>query len=62
MAADLLALGTALLANDAARRQLPLPVDAVLGAQALHRWARAVLAQEPAGAERAEAAERRKRP
>jgi hypothetical protein len=26
MAADMLALGTALLANDAARRQLPLPV------------------------------------
>lgn len=62
MAADMLALGTALLASDAARRQLPLPADAVLGAQALHGWARAVLAQRPAGAGRAKAVECRKRP
>ncbi len=44
LAADLLALGTAWLASDAARRQLPLPVDAVLGARALHEWARTVRA------------------
>ena len=46
VAADLLALGTAWLASDAARRQLPLPLDAVLGARALHEWAQKVLAQE----------------
>jgi len=50
--ADLLALGTAWLASDAARRQLPLPVDAVLGARALHEWARAVLAQHAATRQR----------
>ena len=58
VAADLLALGTAWLAGDAAHRQLPLPLDAVLGARALHEWARAVLAQQPA-AEPAEATGRR---
>jgi hypothetical protein len=57
VAADLLALGTAWLAQDAARRQLPLPVDALLGARALHEWSRAVLAQQPA-AEPAEAPSR----
>jgi hypothetical protein len=62
VAANLLALGTAWLARDAARCQLHLPVEAMVGAQALHRWARAVLAQEPADAGRAEAVERRKRP
>ncbi|HEY8558413.1 MAG TPA: hypothetical protein VIM97_13910 [Actinomycetes bacterium] len=62
VAADLLALGTAWLARDAARCQFHLPVEALAGAQALHGWARAVLAQEPAGARRAEAVERRKRP
>ncbi len=49
VAADLLALGTAWLARDAARRELNLPVDAALGARALHEWARTVMAQEPAG-------------
>ncbi|HEX6676281.1 MAG TPA: hypothetical protein VF486_14795 [Actinomycetes bacterium] len=43
--ADLLALGTAWLASDAARRQIPLPLDAVLGARALYEWARTVRAQ-----------------
>ncbi len=57
VAADLLALGTAWLASDAARHQLPLPLDAVLGARALHEWARTVLAQQPA-AGRAKAAGR----
>lgn len=46
VAADLLALGTAWLASDAARRQLPLPLDALLGARALHEWARTVLAHQ----------------
>lgn len=50
MAADLLALGTAWLARDAARRDIPLPVDAVIGARALHEWARMVRArQDPSG-------------
>lgn len=49
MAADLLALGTAWLASDAARRDTPLPVDAVLGARALHEWSRMVRARHDRG-------------
>ena len=49
VAADLLALATVQLARDAARRQLSLPVDAMVGAQALHEWARDVLAQQGTG-------------
>jgi hypothetical protein len=49
MTADLLALGTAWLASDAARRDIPLPVDAVLGARVLHEWARTVRARHDPG-------------
>jgi hypothetical protein len=47
--ANLLALGTVQLAEGAARQQLPLPLDAMLGARALHEWARAVRAQHGTG-------------
>ncbi len=50
VAANLLALGTVQLAEDAARHQLPLPLDAMLGARALHEWARMVRAQHGTGA------------
>jgi hypothetical protein len=49
MTADLLALGTAWLASDAARHDIPLPVDAVIGARALHEWARRVRARHDPG-------------
>ena len=49
MAADLLALGTAWLARDAARRNIPLPGDAVIGARVLHEWAHAVRARHDPG-------------
>ena len=45
VAADLIALATVQLARDAASRQLHLPAEVMVGAQELHEWARAVLAQ-----------------
>jgi hypothetical protein len=60
--ADLLALGTVQLARDAIRRQLHLPVDAMAGAQALHEWARDLLAQHGTSAEASRHAAERQHP
>ncbi len=48
-ATDVLGRGILNLAEDAARIGVALPAEAIVGAQALHEWARGVLAQGATG-------------